>query len=99
MIWNIVDHRKRKFRWREINAVIEDIRNDHNVADTDDFDDENDLAPVYDARRNILLHDAIHWTEKQEGKVTLYLYDQGAGIRLVPGDDRVSATRIHDELV
>ena len=79
MIWNIIDSRKRKYRWREVNAVIEDIRNDHNVADTDDFEGENDLAPVYDERKGISLHDAIRWAE-EEGKVTLYLYDMGDGI-------------------
>lgn len=80
MIWNIIDKRSRPYRWRKINAVIENIEHDNSVQDTDLFEDENTDAPVYDERKNILLHDAVAWAETQAGKVTLYLYDEGAGI-------------------
>ncbi|MEM9221043.1 MAG: hypothetical protein AAGB11_01395 [Pseudomonadota bacterium] len=80
MIWNIIDKRKRKFRWREINAIIEDIEHDNITADSDFFDERNDAAPIYAAREGILLHDAILWAENQEGKVTLFIYDKGDGL-------------------
>ena len=80
MIWNIVDRRKRKSRWLEINAIIENIAHDNYLQDTDLFTEHNDSAPDYDERTNILLHEAIIWAEAEEGKVTLYLYDKGDGL-------------------
>ena len=79
MIWNIVDRRKRKYRWREINAVIEDTAHDNSCEDADQCDEQLD-AVMYEERRHISLHDAITWAEKASGKVTLYLYDQNSGI-------------------
>lgn len=80
MIWNIIDNRKRKYRWLKINAIIENVEHDNSCEDTDIFDEENDAAPVYDGREGILLHEAIAWAESEVGKVTLYLYDDGDGI-------------------
>ncbi|WP_127114395.1 hypothetical protein [Shimia sediminis] len=80
MIWNIVDSRKRKYRWRKINAVIENIEHDNSVNDTDVFDEENPNAPLYDEKKGVLLHEAIVWAESVPGKVTLYLYNDGDGI-------------------
>ena len=80
MIWNIIDKRSRTYRWREINAVIENVANDNSCQDTDIFDEENEAAPIYDDRSNISLHEAIAWAETQSGKITLYLYDKGEGI-------------------
>lgn len=81
MIWNIVDRRKRHYRYLKINAVIEDVSHDNRCDDADQFEEENDRAPEYDARRGVLLHEAILWAEAEEGKVTLYLYDIGGGFR------------------
>ena len=80
MIWNIIDKRNRPYRWLEVNAIIEDVANDNSCKDTDVFEEDNESAPVYDERKNILLHDAISWAEDQSGKVTLYLYGKGDGI-------------------
>ena len=80
MIWNIVDKRSRNYRWRKVNAVIENVANDNSCQDTDIFDEENDCAPIYEDKRNISLHEAIEWAEAISGKVTLYLYDKGDGI-------------------
>ncbi|MCG3269308.1 hypothetical protein [Yoonia sp. I 8.24] len=83
MIWNIVDKRKRPYRWKEINAIIEDVAHDNSCQDTDIFYEENENAPAYDAKENISLHEAIMWAEAKTGKVTLYLYDKGCGTRLL----------------
>ncbi|MEP3630545.1 MAG: hypothetical protein ABJN04_11125 [Hyphomicrobiales bacterium] len=80
MIWNIVDRRKKVYRWRKINAVIENIANDNSVQDTDIFDEENEAAPVCDEKKGVLLHEAITWAESKVGKVTLHIYDDGDGI-------------------
>lgn len=79
MIWNIVDNRKRGYRWKEINTIIEDVAHDNSCRDTDIFDEENENAPDYLSKENISVHEAIAWAEAQTGKVTLYLYDKGSG--------------------
>lgn len=79
MIWNIVDNRKRKYRWLEINAVIENTCHDNSCGDSDQAP-ESDAGTLYDQRKNILLHDAIIWAENATGMLTLYLYDKGDGI-------------------
>lgn len=81
MIWNIVDGRKQKYRWRIINAVIENIAHDNSCKDSDQFDEANEEATMYEQRKNISLHEAIEWAEKSPGKLTLYLYNQNDGIR------------------
>ncbi len=80
MIWNIVDRRKRNYRWQKINAIIEDVSQDNSCDDADQFEEENSSAPVYDERLGVLLHEAILWAEAEDGKVTLYLYDIGDGV-------------------
>ena len=80
MIWNIIDGRKRRYRWRKVNAVIENIEHDNSVEDTDIFDEDNQSAPLYEEKRGVLLHEAIEWAESTPGKVTLYLYNDGDGI-------------------
>ena len=80
MIWNVIDSRKRRYRWRKVNAVIENIKHDNSVEDTDIFDEENNDAPLYEEKKGVLLHEAIEWAESAPGKVTLYLYNDGDGI-------------------
>ncbi|KPA23324.1 hypothetical protein shim_05190 [Shimia sp. SK013] len=79
MIWNIIDKRNRPYRWRTINAIIEDVAHDNGVADAGPLDEANNDAPVYDELRGASLHDAVAWAETHPGKVTLYLYDDGDG--------------------
>lgn len=80
MIWNIVDSRRRKYRWRTVNAVIENVEHDNACKDADQFEDPNDAAPIYAELKGVSLHEAIVWAESEEGKVTLFLYDEGDGI-------------------
>jgi hypothetical protein len=38
MIWNIIDRRERRHRWRRVNAVIEAIEQDNTCGDADQAD-------------------------------------------------------------
>ncbi|MBN9090829.1 MAG: hypothetical protein J0J01_28275 [Reyranella sp.] len=78
MILNIVDHRKRPYRWNAINAIIEPTSHDNSVKDSDEAEEE-DSAPAYDALEGISLADAVQWASAMRYGVTLYLYDLGSG--------------------
>ncbi len=79
MIWNIVDNRSRKYRWKTVNVIIENTAHDNDCKDSDQLVEENE-APDYEQRVGVLLHEAIQWAEAEDGKVTLYLYDEGESI-------------------
>lgn len=80
MIWNIVDHRKRRYRWARVNAVIEDTTADNACNDADQLDEDNAEAPMFEELKGASIHEAIKWADAAPGKVTLYLYDEGKGI-------------------
>ena len=81
MIWNIIDCRKRRYRWARINAIIEATWHDNSCADTDIAPTASaDTEVMYDEREGVALHEAIAWANQQSCPVTLYLYDEGAGI-------------------
>jgi hypothetical protein len=79
MIFNIVDRRKRKYRWKSVNAIIEPTAQD-NCCDDSDQAIEDEAAPFYEEWANIFVHDAVAWAEGLDHVVTLYLYDRGRGI-------------------
>lgn len=81
MIWNIIDSRKRPFRWRAITAIIEPVSHDNSCADSDQAEGPEGDFLVYDQREEISLADAVVWAQSQPFAVTLYLYDLGEGIR------------------
>lgn len=76
MIWNVIDRRKRSYRWKRVNVVIEAVEHDNSCTDAD-FADEAEPALVidYDSRDNVSLHEAIQWANRQRSPVTLYIYD------------------------
>ena len=79
MISNIINRRKRPYRWKRVNAVIEATSNDWNVADSDEqAPGPNDI--VYADRRDISVEEAVAWASAEPSPVTLYLYDEGDGI-------------------
>ena len=78
MIYNIIDRRKRPYRWREINAIIEATSHD-NFCEDSDQQTANDDDLTYDGREDISLHEAIAWARSEPCEVTLYLYDKGDG--------------------
>jgi len=88
MIANIVDQRRRPYRWREITAIVEATWHDNSVQDSDQSDSvQNADAVDYDAAERISLADAISWAHSLAGEVTLYLYDLGDGISIKSPED------------
>lgn len=81
MIWNVIDHRSRPYRWAKINAIIEATWHDNSVADTDTAPSVSSSDEVtYDELEGVSLKEAIDWANTQTCPVTLYLYDEGKGI-------------------
>lgn len=78
-ILNIIDHRKRPYRFLKINAVIEPTRHDNRVKDADQAGGE-DAWMGYDEREHITLNDALAWAATTPDEVTLFLYDEDGGL-------------------
>lgn len=78
MIVNIVDRRKREYRFLKINAVVEAAWHDNSCEDADQVKDQR--GPDYADQEHISLEDAIYWASAVYGPVTLYLYDADGGI-------------------
>jgi len=74
MIWNVVDERERRYRWKRINAVIEPTWQDSSCADSDQADKGSALDPC-EARKGVSVADAIAWASGKAHPVTLYLND------------------------
>ena len=79
MIANIIDGRKRPYRWREITAIAEATAHDNGVPDSDQAGDEGNEV-IYDVFERGSLADAVAWAEGLPGEVTLFLYDLGDAI-------------------
>lgn len=82
MITNIIDKRKRKYRWKKITAIVEPTNHNNSCKDTDKSKIK-DLWFGYDEKAKISLTEAIQWASKKPGENTLYLYDLGQGINIV----------------
>jgi hypothetical protein len=80
MIANIIDNRKRRYRWKKINAIIEPTYHDVDIDDADQIDEPGPDAPVYDRRLAISVADAIAWATEIDCPVTLFLYDLGTNL-------------------
>ena len=78
MIWNIIDRRKRRYRWKRINAIIEPTFHDNSCLDSDQTEEDPD-AGVYEQREGISLAEAVTWATTKPYAVTLFLYDEGRG--------------------
>lgn len=80
MIWNIIDRRERKFRWKRINAIIEPTWHDNSCRDSDRAEeDDDDIARMYAKRESVSLAEAVTWASAKPYAVTLHLYDEGRG--------------------
>jgi hypothetical protein len=78
MIWNIIDNRERRYRWKRINAIIEPTWQDNSCQDSDQAEVDRD-ASCYEERMNISVAEAVAWATAQPYAVTLHLYDEGRG--------------------
>ena len=80
MISNIIDRRKRKYRWKEITAIMEPTYHDNLVDDGDKAEVPEPGFIDYDERRVISVADTIAWAASLPFAATLCLYDLGSGI-------------------
>jgi hypothetical protein len=80
MIANIIDKRKRRYRFLKVNAVVEATWHDNTVKDADQVLSCENGAPTYEERQNIPLSEAVTWASAFAEPVTLFLYDADAGI-------------------
>lgn len=76
---NIIDHRKRPYRFLKINAVIEPTRHDNRVKDADQADGKDNWLG-YDEREHITLNEALSWAAGHADDVTLFIYDEDGGL-------------------
>lgn len=80
MLWNVIDKRKRPYRWREVNAIVEATEHDNSCVDSDQAPESDPAVIVdYEALEAVSVSEAVKWAESQPCPVTLYLYDVGAG--------------------
>lgn len=77
MILNVVDRRKRQYRWKFIDVIVEPTWHD-NACDDSDQASRDEREPGYAARKNIPLAEAISWAAALQASLTVYLYDQGS---------------------
>lgn len=80
MILNIVDRRSRGYRWRRVNAVLENAWQDNGCKDSDQARADCAHQLTYAERSGISVSDAIAWGMAEKAEVTLYLYNEGEGI-------------------
>jgi hypothetical protein len=74
MILNIIDGRKRRYRWTRVKAIIEPTWHDNSCKDADHASPCGDELD-YDERLDISVSDAIKWAADLNYYVTLYVYD------------------------
>jgi hypothetical protein len=86
MITNIIDKRKRRYRFLKINAVVEAAWHDNAAKDSDRAPSCENDGPAYEEREHIALSEAVTWASAFAEPVTLFLYDEDAGIT-EPGDE------------
>lgn len=79
MLANVIDHRKRKFRFLKVNVVAEATWHDNRGKDTD-YSDPALGGPAYEEFEHIALNDAIVWAQEQTAPITLFVYDEDGGI-------------------
>jgi len=76
MILNVIDRRRRPYRWQRIDAIVEATFHDNTVQDADQAEMESGTV-AYDDLKGVCLSEALAWASKFEGGVTLYIYDLG----------------------
>jgi hypothetical protein len=80
-IVNIVDGRRRRYRFLRVNAIIEAAWHDNTCDDADQIAGRD--GPDYEELEHVSLREAIAFAEAQKGEVTLFLYDEDGGIYAV----------------
>ena len=78
MIFNIIDRRKRVYRWQKVSAIVEATSHDNACADSDQQPSGPDDF-TYEQLEGVSIQDAVAWADAFDSPVTLYLYDDGKG--------------------
>ena len=86
MITNIIDRRRRPYRFLKVNAIVDAAWHDNSVKDADRAPLFENDGPTYEEREHIPLSEAVNWAAAFAEAVTLFLYDEDAGI-YTPGDE------------
>jgi hypothetical protein len=81
MILNIIDRRKKPYKWKEITAIFEPTCHDNSVKDSD-FDTQRYEGIGYHEIANCSLSNAMHFASQAMAGLTVYLYDLGEGIKI-----------------
>lgn len=76
MILNIKDSRKRRNRWKAVDAVIEPTWYDNTLEDADQSSSSPNESEC-ESREGISLSEAVAWAGSVGYPVTLFLYDAG----------------------
>ena len=78
MIYNVIDRRKHKFRWKQVDVALEPTHHD-NSCDNADIAPKGDGEGIgYDDLVHVSLPEAIKWASETPYPATLYVYDAGA---------------------
>lgn len=81
MISNVIDNRKRPYRWANVNAIVEPTWHTNGSPDSDQAEVLPEPTP-YQAREGISVTEAIEWAMSQPFAATLWLYDERDGTAL-----------------
>jgi hypothetical protein len=96
MIWNVIDRRRRRYRWAKVHAIVEPTWHDNSVSGADQAPEttaETDV--VFDERKEISVNDAITWATSQSCPATLYIRD-GETLDQSSSEEVDAAARILD---
>ncbi len=84
MILNIIDRRKKPYRYRQITAIFEPTCHDNSCKDSDQTEGEESLynGIGYHEIEKCSLATAISYAKDSNSHLTVYLYDLGEGIKV-----------------
>lgn len=77
MLQNIIDRRRRPYRWRQVDVIAEPTWHDNACPDADPAE-QIDQDPGYASRKGISLSEAVEWAIAMPVPMTLYLHDAGS---------------------
>lgn len=74
MLCNIVDHRKRRHRWKSVVVIVEATCQDNGVTDADQAAGDPGTV-LCEERKGLSLAEAVAWAQGFDMDVTLFIYD------------------------
>ena len=96
MIWNIIDERVRRYRWKNVHAIIEASWHDNSVSGADQaLPTTIDTEVTFEEREGVSVNEAVSWANAQTCPVTLFLRDSDE-VNLTSSRETDAAARILD---